>query len=425
MTSVAVEPVEQPSNIELAPLASWTNLLMAAMIYVCTNPGRAQGLGVITEPLLVDFELSRTALGQINFWATMVVAALSFSFGTLLDRLGSYRAAWMLTALTAAATALTAMAGGPWSLFAAITLARLFGQGILAVAASGLLGKSFRPARAPMAAAVYLMLTAVFYAGIIQWVRVGTVDLDWSWREVWLVIAAMMGFIAFLSAMFTVEPAVPPPDRAAMRATNSGDYTVWQAIRHPLFIVFGLYCLIFGTAVKGIDIFMESLLKDRGLGKDVFFDSLMIGVLSLIVFKFAIAWLCSRWSIGKVLACGMLLSAGVVGSVSLLNTSTDVYIWSLLKALAWSVYVVVYFSIWQYAFGRRDLAQIQGAIHVVTITSSGLGPLVLGICRDQLGSYLPVLHFLAVIVLLIGIAMLFVKVPCADPQYRLTMPQQG
>ncbi len=121
----------------------------------------------------------------------------------------------------------------------------------------------------------------------------------------------------------------------------------------------------------------------------------------------------------------MLLSAAVVGSVSLLNTSTDVYIWSLLKALAWSVYVVVYFSIWQYAFGRRDLAQIQGAIHVVTITSSGLGPLVLGICRDQLGSYLPVLHFLAVLVLLIGIAMLFVKVPCADPQHRLAMPQQG
>ncbi len=295
MTSVAVESIDQSSTVELSPLASGTNLLMAAMIYVCTNPGRAQGLGVITEPLLVDFDLSRTALGQINFWATMVVAALSFSFGTLLDGLGSYRAAWMLTALTATATALTAMAGRPWSLFAAITLARLFGQGILAVAASGLLGKSFRPARAPMAAAVYLMLTAVFYAGIIQWVRVGTVDLDWSWREVWLVIAAMMGFVAFLSAVFTVEPTIPPPDRAAMRATNRGDYTVWQAIRHPLFIVFGLYCLIFGTAVKGIDIFMESLLKDRGLGKDVFFDSLMIGVLSLIAFKFAIAWLCSRW----------------------------------------------------------------------------------------------------------------------------------
>lgn len=415
MSTATLEPPATRARAELPAFASWTNLSVAALIYVCTNPGRTQYMGVITEPLLDEFHLTRTAYGQLNFWATMTVAALSVGFGTLLDRLGVYRAAWSMTALTAGATALMALADGPWALFATITLARLFGQGVLAVASTSLLGKSFRPVFAPLAAAVYLALTAVLYAGVLQWIRVGLVDLGWTWRGVWFVLAGGMGCAAVVSMVFVTPPLVPPPDRAAMRATSAGDRTVWQAVRHPLFIVFGLFCLVNGTAVKGMDVFMESLLKDRGFGKEVFFDSLMLGVLSLVVFKFAIAWLCHRWSIGTVLALGMLLSAGVVGSVSLLDTARDVYAWSLLKSLAWSVYVVVYFSIWVYAFGRRDLAQIQGAIHVVTITSSGVGPLLLGVCRDQMGSYLPVLHAFAAGIFLLGVAMLFVKVPCADP----------
>ncbi|QEL20894.1 MFS transporter [Limnoglobus roseus] len=415
MTAVATEQPAPALRSELPLFASWTNLIVAALIYICTNPGRTQYMGVITEPILEEFHLSRSAFGQLNFWATMIVAVLSFGFGTLLDRLGLYRSAWSMTALTAAATALTALADGPWTLFAAVTLARLFGQGVLAVTSTSLLGKSFRPRHAPIAAAVYLALTAVFYAGVLQWIRVGLVELEWTWRSVWLVIAVGIGCSAMLSMLFITPPTVLPPDRVAMKASPAGEKTVWEAVRHPLFIVFGLYCLINGTAVKGMDVFMESLLKDRGFGREMFFDSLMIGVLSLVVFKFLVAWLCRVWSIGKVLALGMLLSSAVVGSVSLLDTPNNVYVWSLLKSLAWSVYVVVYFSVWAYAFGRRDLSQIQGAIHVVTITSSALGPLLLGICRDRLGSYLPALHLFAVMIFLLGIAMLLVKVPHADP----------
>ena len=34
----------------------WVNLLVAALAMVGTLPGRTQGLGLITEPLLTDFK---------------------------------------------------------------------------------------------------------------------------------------------------------------------------------------------------------------------------------------------------------------------------------------------------------------------------------------------------------------------------------
>jgi curli biogenesis system outer membrane secretion channel CsgG len=51
------------------------------------------------------------------------------------------------------------------------------------------------------------------------------------------------------------------------------------------------------------------------------------------------------------------------------------------KALGVSVHTVIYFSIWSYAFGRRVLAQIQGAAHVLTVTASGLGLLASSVPR--------------------------------------------
>ena len=55
---------------------------------VGTLPGRTQGLGLITEPLLADLGLSRVDYAQINLVATLVGAAFAFGVGSLIDRRG-------------------------------------------------------------------------------------------------------------------------------------------------------------------------------------------------------------------------------------------------------------------------------------------------------------------------------------------------
>jgi len=44
----------------------WVNLFVAALAMVGTLPGRTQGLGLITEPLLVDMQIDRVAFARIN-----------------------------------------------------------------------------------------------------------------------------------------------------------------------------------------------------------------------------------------------------------------------------------------------------------------------------------------------------------------------
>src|SRR5947209_15707257 len=67
----------------------WANLSVAALAMVGTLPGRTQGLGLITEPLLKDLQLDRVLFAQINLWATLLGSLFCLGIGRLLDRVGS------------------------------------------------------------------------------------------------------------------------------------------------------------------------------------------------------------------------------------------------------------------------------------------------------------------------------------------------
>ena len=56
---------------------------------VGTLPGRTQGLGLITEPLLKDLQIDRVLFAHINLWATLIGALFCVGVGRLIDRFGS------------------------------------------------------------------------------------------------------------------------------------------------------------------------------------------------------------------------------------------------------------------------------------------------------------------------------------------------
>ena len=406
----------RPAFVELPLLACWLNVMVAAAAQAATLPGRVYGLGLVTEPLLKDLNLSRTTYGLINFWATVVTAVLCVGFGTLLTRLGTRRTHHIFMLGLAASTALLTIVNGTWMLFLAITLRALLGQGMLALVSTSVVARSF-PRKVVLVMAVYSIIVYAMYGGLIQLIKIGMAPrgLHLSWREVWLFLAGLLAFgLTPLGYFAMSEPRVPPaPDKETARSA-APELTLWQAMRSPVFILFGLSCLVTGTANAGIALFNESVFKDRGLSRNVFFDSLTIGMIGAFFFQVIGAWLCDRWSMRMMSALCMLLYAAMAFATPFLHTANQAYVWSIGKSIALSVHTVIYFAIWSYAFGRRDLAQIQGAAHVLTVTASGLGPVLYGVCRDQLGTYDPCMYAAAAGSLLIGVAMLFFPVPCAE-----------
>jgi hypothetical protein len=62
---------------------------VAALAMVGTLPGRTQGLGLITEPLLRDLAVDRVRFAEMNLVATLAGSVFCFGIGGLIDRHGS------------------------------------------------------------------------------------------------------------------------------------------------------------------------------------------------------------------------------------------------------------------------------------------------------------------------------------------------
>src|SRR6266852_642222 len=113
--------------------AGWVNLGMAALAMVATLPGRTQGLGLVTEPLLRDMHLDRVTYASINLWATLIGAAFCLPCGKLTDRYGSR--AVVTAILLALGAVVIGMSQTTCLILMAIfiTLTRGFGQSALSV----------------------------------------------------------------------------------------------------------------------------------------------------------------------------------------------------------------------------------------------------------------------------------------------------
>jgi hypothetical protein len=87
MNSLNAE-VRRPT-VSLPFYYGWVNVFVAALAMVGTLPGRTQGLGLITEPLLRDLQIDRVLFARINLWATLIGALFCLGVGRLIDRFGS------------------------------------------------------------------------------------------------------------------------------------------------------------------------------------------------------------------------------------------------------------------------------------------------------------------------------------------------
>ena len=79
--------------------------------------------------------------------------------------------------------------------------------------------------------------------------------------------------------------------------------------------------------------------------------------------------------------------------------------------LAGGFVIVIFFSFWSAAYGRKHLGKIQGAAQSLTVIASALGPLVLAETVSRTGSYASMFYLLTLVVIVLAVLAWLVKMP--------------
>ena len=166
-------------------------LLVAAAAMVGTLPGRTQGLGLVTEPLLADLGISRVDYAQLNLWATLIGSLFAIGVGRFIDRLGTR--VIVLTIVAAAlgnvVCAMSRACSSFWTLALAVTLTRGLGQSALSVISLAMVGQWF-VRRIDTAMAIYSIVMSIGF--MIAFPVVGSLVQSRAGARAWLSIGVAL-----------------------------------------------------------------------------------------------------------------------------------------------------------------------------------------------------------------------------------------
>ena len=397
----------------------WVTMTVAALAMVGTLPGRTQGLGLITEPLIRDLRIDRVQFAEINLVATLIGSIFCVGIGRMVDRFGS-RAILTLVSLALGMTVMVmSQTSSIWLLVVLITLTRGFGQSALSVVSLAAVGKWFAR-RLPSAMAVYTVVMSVGF--MIAFPTVGWLTSTRGWRVSWmavgLALTAGLAPLTWMLARSTPESCglTIDGDPATRRGEagappQSTGATLGQAVRTLAFWVFGLSSATYGLVASGIALFNESILAERGFDASTYYRSLVFTAIAALAGNFAAGALAARGSLRPLLVFSMALMALGLAALPYVRTEAHVVAYAITMGIAGGFVMVVFFSFWGATYGRRHLGRIQGAAQALTVVASAVGPLLLAWRVQATGSYSSAFYTLAVIVVLLAVASATVRIP--------------
>jgi len=394
----------------------WVVLGVAALAMVGTLPGRTQGLGLITEPLLRDLGVDRVRFATINLVATLAGSIFCFGIGGLVDRLGSRTVlTWLAVALGAVVMAMSRVERSVM-LLVLITLTRGLGQSALSIVSLAMPGKWFRR-RLTWAMGIYTFVMSVGF--MIAFPVVGALVLSRGWRVAWAAVglSLLVGLAPVAWLLVRREPETnesnaemdaPMADRLGSSASDS---TLIAALRSPAFWVVGIGSSLYGLVASGIGLFNESILAERGFAPEVYHRALAVIAVAGLAGNFVAGAWADRGSLRRVLVTALLLMSAALLALPHVTTIGHVMAQAIAMGLSGGFVMVVFFSFWGKAYGPTHLGRIQGVAQALTVFASALGPLLLAWCAEATGSYAAAFYMVAATLAAMALSALVVRMP--------------
>jgi MFS family permease len=406
-SALASPPIEAAGR---SGVVIWVNVALAALLMAATLPGRTQGLGLITEPLLRDLGLDRVVYADINLWATLIGAAFCLPAGWLFDRLGlRVTTASILVLLGAVVWRMSAHAGSVAIFFILVLLTRGLGQSALSVASLTIVGKS-SGRRVGLAMGIYSALVTILFVGAFQ--VVGHSVISQGWRSAWRDVAyALLLAVTPLTLLLLREAKSPAGATMQAAQTTLEGLSLAQALRTPAFWIFGGATALYGLAASGLGLFNQAVLAERGFDPKTYYSFLSGTTAIGLAGQLLCGWISTRWPMPRLLALAMMLYALGLTILPLIHSLPQLWVCAVLIGLSGGFITVLFFAVWSHAFGSRELGRIQGTAQMLTVFASAIGPLLFARCFAHFHSYAPALWTLAPIVLLVSGGALLVKMP--------------
>ncbi len=359
--------------------------------------GTHYSFGLFVEPLEKEFEWNRTQLNaSLSFAAvSSLVAPL---IGRALDKFGA-RPVMAASILTLALTfGLRPLMENVWHWYLLSLVHFVAFPGATMLAGPKLVGSWFPRTRGRM---MGVSSMGANFGGIILPFSIGALITATSWRWGFTVLGALSGLVGVLALLFVRERKVGPEpavsgSRAPLLATDKGA-TVREAFRSPV-----VYAMTIGTVAASFaySAMLTQIiphLEAEGLPKEQAAAFLSLMAVFGMGGKVSFGYLTERLASRKVLSLSLFVQGICLVALITLPGYSALWLFAPILGLGFGGMGSALPILVQDTVGMRNFGTIYGFVTMATVSSSLLGPLLMGSVYDLRGSY--AIGFVVVIVI--------------------------
>jgi MFS family permease len=346
--------------------------------------------GVFLKPVSGEFGWDRATMTGAAGLSTLFSAVCVPIVGIMIDRWGIKRV--MLPILALYGLSIAALSLTPASV-AVFTMLYVFmgiagaGQGPLPYVKSI---SAWFDARRGLALGVAMAGVGIGVFIVPQVVRV--LIQDYGWRIAYMGLGALMFLVAFPSMALLVREPEEGFARRRVRLAQAVDVVlpglgVREVLMGSRFWLLALSVLCVSTVVNGFGVHIVPLLTDRGLSPAVATSMLGVFGLGTLGGRLLSGYLVDRFFAPYIAAVFFLLGAVGIGLITSGAGGPVPTFGIVLLGIAAGTEIDMLGFLSSRYFGLRHFGQLYGYIFAVFSAGAALGPYVLGVCFDWLGSY--------------------------------------
>ncbi len=329
-----------------------------------------------------EFQLTHGDFGIVYMVATLA-SALALPFvGRLIDFVSVSVTSIIVIILLALATITMSQAESLVSLFAAIFLLRLFGQGMMTHTAITAMAKWYANNRGK---AVSIATIGHQFSEALGPTIFVTISIAYGWRESWLFATATLLFLALPLIYFLMRVDRKPISSISDQPSENSSIPQWtrkEMLRDRCFWLTGVG--VFSPAFIGTSIFFHQdyLIEFNSWSPELYYSSFALMAITTVCISLITGYAIDRWSAVRLLPLFMVplgLSCLVLG---LFSAPSTIFIFMILLGFSFGMSQTLFGAIWPEVYGTRYLGSLRAVIVSLMVFMSAVGPGVTGLLID-------------------------------------------
>jgi len=404
----------------------WWILSVAFTAIFMSAPGQTHSIGTFRSVMIRGME----NVNDTQFSTAYLVGTLFSGFalpflGPLIDRFGARVLLPFTSMLLAASCILMSYVEHLPLLYLGLGMLRLFGQGLMCLLATWLVGEWFQEKRG-------IVMGLMGVGGALSVMTFPLLNryfiLTYDWQTAWLVLAAIL-LVTFV---------IPPWLAVRNRPEEEGLFPDWkhhhseinptlatehsphitteawtrnEALRNPTFwkLVMCVTCTsLVGT---GLMFYTDRVLERVGMSGNKPYYVLALQALLATITCIAAGHFTSKFQARYLLATAMLLLAAALAILISGSSPWMALPFAILLGIHGGIIRTVGSVVWVNYYGREHQGAVAGAAFSVAVAGSALGPLALANSADIFGSLEPALILFMCLPIIAGIVVLSAAPP--------------